>query len=78
MSNCDEVWSLLTSGSKLDRDRGERELEAGLASGSFPLETLVNVVLDPGATSWERRLGVLLAGTILCRHDHPLPELAPR
>ena len=66
--DCDEIWNLLVSHGKLERDKGVARVQEDLSSyGASYIGSLMNRIeafrIDSGQekTSWETKLGILSA-----------------
>ena len=82
----ESLWGQLTSNSKLDRDRGNQQLELDLKTNKDLVDTFVDFIIHRSAKqtssvelSWQNKLGILSAAEILCRHsqNENLTKIAP-
>jgi len=80
------LWEQLTSNNKLDRDRGNQQLELDLKINKDLGDVFVDFITNRSAgnqnnseITWQTKLGILSSGTILSRHsqNENLTRLAP-
>ena len=65
--DCEEIWTLLVSHGKLERDKGVARVQEELSSNGSVIASLIQRIeafrIDSGQenTSWETKLGILSA-----------------
>ena len=81
--NVSKLWSQITSNSKLDRDRGIRNLEAALKNDPHLTQIFLDLTLSHGlnqSLEWQSKLGILSAAIVLSRQPNveAMKDLAPK